>query len=90
MSRCNKFTALTNFRTEREGLEQEWTELTIPNNLLCQMYRPIKETPCHFITTLDELVELNEKLMNCKEFALDLEVIGLCFLFKNYMYALRT
>lgn len=54
------------------------------------MYRPIKETPCHFITTLDELVELNEKLMNCKEFALDLEVIGLCFLFKNYMYALRT
>ncbi|NXT89005.1 EXOSX protein, partial [Anhinga rufa] len=38
-----------------------------------QMYRPIKETPCHFITTLDELVELNEKLMKCKEFALDLE-----------------
>ncbi|NXN49485.1 EXOSX protein, partial [Rynchops niger] len=38
-----------------------------------QMYRPIKETPCHFITTLDELVDLNEKLMNCKEFALDLE-----------------
>ncbi|XP_030900131.1 exosome complex component 10 [Melopsittacus undulatus] len=38
-----------------------------------QMYRPIKETPCHFITTLDELVELNEKLTNCKEFALDLE-----------------
>ncbi|NXA28478.1 EXOSX protein, partial [Ibidorhyncha struthersii] len=38
-----------------------------------QMYRPIKETPCHFITTLDELIELNEKLMNCKEFALDLE-----------------
>ncbi|XP_031469308.1 exosome component 10 [Phasianus colchicus] len=38
-----------------------------------QMYKPIKETPCHFITTLDELVELNEKLMKCKEFALDLE-----------------
>uniref|UniRef100_A0A8C5U945 Exosome complex component 10 n=1 Tax=Malurus cyaneus samueli TaxID=2593467 RepID=A0A8C5U945_9PASS len=38
-----------------------------------QMYRPIEETPCHFITTLDELVELNEKLMTCKEFALDLE-----------------
>ena len=52
-------------------------EHTMPNNLLCQMYRPIKETPCHFITTLDELVELNEKLMNCKEFALDLEVIKL-------------
>ncbi|NXY86867.1 EXOSX protein, partial [Alcedo cyanopectus] len=38
-----------------------------------QMYRPMEETPFHFITTLDELVELNEKLMNCKEFALDLE-----------------
>ncbi|KFV72281.1 Exosome component 10, partial [Dryobates pubescens] len=38
-----------------------------------QMYRPMEETPCHFVTTLDELVELNEKLMNCKEFALDLE-----------------
>ncbi|NXK46556.1 EXOSX protein, partial [Chauna torquata] len=38
-----------------------------------QMYRPMKETPCHFISTLDELVELNEKLTNCKEFALDLE-----------------
>ncbi|NWR72683.1 EXOSX protein, partial [Centropus unirufus] len=38
-----------------------------------QMYRPINETPCHFVTTLDQLVELNEKLMNCQEFALDLE-----------------
>ncbi|NWI12298.1 EXOSX protein, partial [Crypturellus soui] len=38
-----------------------------------QMYRPIEETPCHFISTLDKLVELNEKLMNCKEFAVDLE-----------------
>uniref|UniRef100_A0A8D2NXD2 Exosome complex component 10 n=1 Tax=Zosterops lateralis melanops TaxID=1220523 RepID=A0A8D2NXD2_ZOSLA len=38
-----------------------------------QMFRPIEETPFHFITTLDELVELNEKLMTCKEFALDLE-----------------
>lgn len=54
------------------------------------MYRPMKETPCHFITTLDELVELNEKLMNCKEFALDLEVISLCFLFKSCMHALST
>ena len=65
-------------------------EHTMPNNLLCQMYRPIKETPCHFITTLDELVELNEKLMNCKEFALDLEVIKLLFLFKSYMCSLST
>lgn len=54
------------------------------------MYRPIKETPCHFITTLDELVELNEKLMNCKEFALDLEVIKLPFLFKRYMCTFST
>lgn len=54
-------------------------EHSVPNNLFCQMYRPIKETPCHFITTLDELVELNEKLMNCKEFALDLEVRNLLF-----------
>lgn len=65
-------------------------EHTMPNNLLCQMYRPIKETPCHFITTLDELVELNEKLMNCKEFALDLEVIKLPFLFKSYMCTFST
>lgn len=62
----------------------------MPNDLLCQMYRPIKETPCHFVTTLDELVELNEKLMNCKEFALDLEVITLPFLLKSYMCAVST
>lgn len=65
-------------------------EHTMPNDLLCQMYRPIKETPCHFVTTLDELVELNEKLMNCKEFALDLEVITLPFLLKSYMCAVST
>jgi len=62
----------------------------MPNNLLCQMYRPIEETPCHFITTLDELVELNEKLMNCKEFALDLEVIKLSFLFRSYICTVST
>uniref|UniRef100_A0A2K6QB54 Exosome complex component 10 n=1 Tax=Rhinopithecus roxellana TaxID=61622 RepID=A0A2K6QB54_RHIRO len=38
-----------------------------------QLYRPIEETPCHFISSLDELVELNEKLLNCQEFAVDLE-----------------
>ncbi|XP_074832002.1 exosome complex component 10 [Carettochelys insculpta] len=38
-----------------------------------QMYRPVEDTPCHFISTLDELVELNEKLVSCKEFAVDLE-----------------
>lgn len=41
---------------------------------LCQMYSPLAETPCHFVSTLDKLVELNEKLVGCKEFALDLEV----------------
>uniref|UniRef100_A0A8D0GPL2 Exosome complex component 10 n=1 Tax=Sphenodon punctatus TaxID=8508 RepID=A0A8D0GPL2_SPHPU len=38
-----------------------------------QLYRPVEETPFHFVSTLDELVELNEKLINCKEFAVDLE-----------------
>ncbi|XP_037684464.1 exosome component 10 [Choloepus didactylus] len=38
-----------------------------------QLYRPVEETPCHFVSSLDELVELNEKLLNCKEFAVDLE-----------------
>ncbi|KAG8142389.1 putative Exosome component 10 isoform 2 protein [Naja naja] len=37
------------------------------------MFRPLAETPCHFISTLEELVDLNEKLVGCKEFALDLE-----------------
>nr|XP_020637831.1 exosome component 10 [Pogona vitticeps] len=38
-----------------------------------QMFRPLAETPCRFISTLDDLVELNEKLSTCKEFAVDLE-----------------
>ncbi|XP_075696701.1 exosome complex component 10 [Rhinoderma darwinii] len=38
-----------------------------------QLYRPLEETPCHFISTLDDLVELNEKLLQCSEFAVDLE-----------------
>lgn len=45
-----------------------WTFVT-------QLYRPVGETPCHFVSSLDELVELNEKLLNCQEFAIDLEVI---------------
>lgn len=40
-----------------------------------QLYRPVGETPCHFVSSLDELVELNEKLLKCQEFAIDLEVI---------------
>ena len=39
-----------------------------------QLYRPVGETPCRFVSSLDELVELNEKLLNCQEFAVDLEV----------------
>ncbi|XP_015679333.1 exosome component 10 [Protobothrops mucrosquamatus] len=38
-----------------------------------QLFRPLAETPCHFISTLEGLVDLNEKLVGCKEFALDLE-----------------
>ncbi|XP_054994844.1 exosome component 10 isoform X1 [Sorex araneus] len=38
-----------------------------------QEYRPVEETPCHFVTSLDQLVELNEKLLACQEFAVDLE-----------------
>ncbi|KAM9299261.1 LOW QUALITY PROTEIN: exosome complex component 10 [Gastrophryne carolinensis] len=38
-----------------------------------QPFRPMKDVPCHFVTTLDDLVLLNEKLLRCSEFALDLE-----------------
>ncbi|KAL7976190.1 hypothetical protein Chor_008287 [Crotalus horridus] len=38
-----------------------------------QLFRPLAETPCHFVSTVEGLVDLNEKLVGCKEFALDLE-----------------
>ncbi|XP_066546563.1 exosome complex component 10 [Amia ocellicauda] len=38
-----------------------------------QMYKPLDETSCQFIASLEELVELNEKLAKCSEFAVDLE-----------------
>ncbi|XP_067826748.1 exosome component 10 [Heptranchias perlo] len=38
-----------------------------------QMYKPLSETNFRLIATFDELVELNEKLSKCKEFAVDLE-----------------
>ncbi|XP_055966846.1 exosome component 10 isoform X1 [Sorex fumeus] len=38
-----------------------------------QTYRPVEETPCHFVTSLEQLAELNEKLLACQEFAVDLE-----------------
>ncbi|NWQ75847.1 EXOSX protein, partial [Columbina picui] len=68
---------LLNFHRFAHPYQYELEHFSPPDGVLKkpepQMYRPIKETPCHFVTTLDELVELNEKLMNCKEFALDLE-----------------
>lgn len=48
------------------------TMLCVP--FLVQLYRPVEETPCHFVSSLDDLVELNEKLLGCQEFAVDLEV----------------
>nr|XP_033777865.1 exosome component 10 isoform X2 [Geotrypetes seraphini] len=38
-----------------------------------QMYLPLQETPCYFVSSLDELVEMNEKLCKCPEFAIDVE-----------------
>uniref|UniRef100_A0A8C5QXY1 Exosome complex component 10 n=1 Tax=Leptobrachium leishanense TaxID=445787 RepID=A0A8C5QXY1_9ANUR len=36
-------------------------------------FLPLQDVPCHFVTTLDQLVELNEKLLRCSEIAVDLE-----------------
>ncbi|XP_076859303.1 exosome complex component 10 [Brachyhypopomus gauderio] len=38
-----------------------------------QMYKPLAETSCTFIDTLEDLVALNEKLAKTTEFAVDLE-----------------
>lgn len=38
------------------------------------MYKPIGESTCQFISTLEDLVSLNEKLAKTTEFAVDLEV----------------
>nr|XP_020024188.1 exosome component 10 isoform X2 [Castor canadensis] len=57
--------------------QYELDHFTPPDSVLQkpqpQLYRPVEETPCHFVSSLDELVELNEKLLSCKEFAVDLE-----------------
>uniref|UniRef100_A0A8C1L115 Exosome complex component 10 n=1 Tax=Cyprinus carpio TaxID=7962 RepID=A0A8C1L115_CYPCA len=37
------------------------------------MYKPLAESTCQFINTLDDLVALNEKLAKVSEFAVDLE-----------------
>lgn len=41
------------------------------------MYKPLSETNFQIITTFEELVEMNEKLLKCKEVAVDLEVNSL-------------
>ncbi|XP_063001211.1 exosome complex component 10 [Elgaria multicarinata webbii] len=57
--------------------QYELEHFSVPARVLekpqVQMYRPPAETPCHFVSSLDELVELNEKLAGCQEFAVDLE-----------------
>uniref|UniRef100_K9IP66 Exosome complex component 10 n=1 Tax=Desmodus rotundus TaxID=9430 RepID=K9IP66_DESRO len=57
--------------------QYELDHFTPPDSVLQkpqpQLYRPVGETPCRFVSSLDELVELNEKLLNCQEFAVDLE-----------------
>uniref|UniRef100_A0A8C4MM66 Exosome complex component 10 n=1 Tax=Equus asinus asinus TaxID=83772 RepID=A0A8C4MM66_EQUAS len=52
--------------------QYELDHFTPPDSVL-QKPQPQVETPCHFVSSLDELVELNEKLLNCQEFAVDLE-----------------
>ncbi|XP_023555336.1 exosome component 10 isoform X2 [Octodon degus] len=57
--------------------QYELDHFTPPDSVLQkpqpQFYRRVEETPCHFVSSLNELVELNEKLLNCEEFAVDLE-----------------
>nr|XP_032802795.1 exosome component 10 [Petromyzon marinus] len=38
-----------------------------------QKFRPLEETPLTLVTSLEELAQVNEKLLQCKEFAVDLE-----------------
>ncbi|XP_029013177.1 exosome component 10 [Betta splendens] len=55
----------------------ELDHFTVPENLLSkpdiQMYKPMADTSCAFIDTLEDLVTLNEKLCQVSEFAVDLE-----------------
>ncbi|XP_063064983.1 exosome component 10 [Engraulis encrasicolus] len=57
--------------------QHELEHLTMPESLEQraepQMYKPLDETSCHFVDTLDDLVSLNEKLCKTTEFAVDLE-----------------
>uniref|UniRef100_A0A8C7QSZ7 Exosome complex component 10 n=1 Tax=Oncorhynchus mykiss TaxID=8022 RepID=A0A8C7QSZ7_ONCMY len=57
--------------------QYELDHLALPENLLSkpepQMYKPLAETKCSFIDTLEDLVAVNEKLAKTSEFAVDLE-----------------
>ncbi|XP_072537142.1 exosome complex component 10 [Salminus brasiliensis] len=57
--------------------QYEVDHLVMPESLKSkpepQLYKPLAETSCKFIETLDDLVALNEKLANSTEFAVDLE-----------------
>ncbi|XP_020487971.1 exosome component 10 [Labrus bergylta] len=57
--------------------QYELNHLTVPESLLTkpepQMYKPIADTKCSFIDSLEDLVALNEKLCKLSEFAVDLE-----------------
>ncbi|KAM6983190.1 exosome complex component 10 [Tautogolabrus adspersus] len=57
--------------------QYELNHLTVPESLLTksepQMYKPIADTKCAFIDSLEDLVALNEKLCRLPEFAVDLE-----------------
>ncbi|XP_077370820.1 exosome complex component 10 isoform X1 [Festucalex cinctus] len=55
----------------------ELDHLAVPDSLLTKtepkMYKPLEETSCSFIETLEDLVAMNEKLNEVSEFAVDLE-----------------
>ncbi|XP_030639916.1 exosome complex component 10 [Chanos chanos] len=57
--------------------QYELDHLSMPESLKAkpepQMYKPLSETSCTFIDTLEDLVALNEKLAKTTEFAVDLE-----------------
>ncbi|XP_029291840.1 exosome complex component 10 [Cottoperca gobio] len=57
--------------------QYELDHFTLPESLLSkpepQMYKPVDETKCSFIDSLEDLVALNEKLCKLSEFAVDLE-----------------
>ncbi|XP_031701722.1 exosome complex component 10 [Anarrhichthys ocellatus] len=57
--------------------QYELDRFTVPEGLLSkaepQMFKPMAETKCSFVDTLEDLVVLNEKLCKVSEFAVDLE-----------------